>query len=89
MLNFGTVAGETARQVSGGKRGDVPGMVRSAYQARESQDFIIPDGCIPHFPESRTSRIIARPAFPGGSRNSASAPRRWTVWRVRCLIPDT
>ena len=47
------------------KRGDVLGIVSSAYQAHESGDSVNPDSYFLRFPEKPDSRIIALPAFLG------------------------
>ncbi|MFF8787890.1 hypothetical protein [Streptomyces sp. NPDC015125] len=72
MLDFGTVAGEAVRQVSGGKRGDALGRVRSARQEQESKDSVIPDGYVFHFPEKPSSGNSALPAFPGEVRKNGT-----------------
>ncbi|MFK0263396.1 2,3-diaminopropionate biosynthesis protein SbnB [Streptomyces angustmyceticus] len=65
MFDFEIVAGETVRQVLDGKRGEVLGIVRSAYLAHESGDSINPDSYFLRFPDKPDSRIIALPAFLG------------------------
>ncbi|MFI2262689.1 2,3-diaminopropionate biosynthesis protein SbnB [Streptomyces tubercidicus] len=59
------VAGETVCQVLHDKRGDVLGIVSSAYRAHESGDSVNPDSYFLRFPEKPDSRIIALPAYLG------------------------
>lgn len=64
-FNFEIVAGETVCQVLHDKRGDVLGIVSSAYRAHESGDSVNPDSYFLRFPEKPDSRIIALPAYLG------------------------
>ncbi len=78
MLNFGAVAGETARQISASSGETFPEWCAAPTRPGTEIQRLHHSGQLhPPLPGKKPdSRIIALPAFPGEVRNSFSGKRR-------------
>ncbi|MFC9909618.1 2,3-diaminopropionate biosynthesis protein SbnB [Streptomyces sp. NPDC059862] len=71
MLEFSVLSGSDVMAILAGREKDVIASVRDAYLAHEAGDSVNPDSYFLRFPDKPDSRIIALPAYLGGTTDVA------------------
>lgn len=71
MFDFHVIKGTIAREAIENDRKGIVSVVRDAYLAHHAQDSVNPDSYFLRFPEKPDSRIIALPAYLGGTSDVA------------------
>lgn len=71
MFEFSVIGGKTARDIIGRTRQQIVAEVHDTYLTHHAGDSVNPNSYFLRFPEKPDSRIIALPAYLGGSQDVA------------------